>query len=486
MIITHVSCLETVLAAADEAGIPHGRILLCGADHDADLNNNKLSPGETARDGSNSPSASSTHALSPSIKHWRSILPSPGTQALPPVPIPSPETTTALLPYSSGTTGTPKGVILTHHNLTSNILQGADAYTGVVSWDGGATNTRGDVPPAPAYDGETGAGGDAILAVLPMVHIYGVLVTVLMPLWMGVRVVVDDSGLPWGPGAYLSQIQRFGATVGYVVPPMLLGLLKVSGGKKRAELRSLRMLVSAAAPLGAGVIERVWRDAGVRVSQAFGMSETSPALAQNMFDEWWAARGGVGRPLKGVQVRILRPDGGEEEVDAGEEGEITVRGPNVFRGYLGRPEASKDSLSEDRWFKTGDVGYIDRDSGMLYITDRVKELIKSKGYQVAPAELEGHLLSCPIVEDVAVVGIWDEKGITERPTAFVVRRGGADSVQRGDEEAVIRWLEGKVNEHKKLTGGVRWVDIVPRAITGKILRRVLKEDASRENGVGMP
>lgn len=172
----------------------------------------------------------------------------------------------------------------------------------------------------------------------------------------------------------------------------------------------------------------------------------------------------------------------EKEVPIGETGELWIKGPNVFQGYHNNPEGTKNALTEDGYFKTGDVGHQDKD-GNFYITDRVKELIKYKGFQVPPAELEGLLISHPMVNDVAVVGIYNENQATEVPRAYIVPKPG---VEGGPKTAIdiMQWLQAKVANHKRLRGGVRFVDEIPKSASGKIMRRVLKVKAQEEEKNG--
>jgi acyl-coenzyme A synthetase/AMP-(fatty) acid ligase len=172
----------------------------------------------------------------------------------------------------------------------------------------------------------------------------------------------------------------------------------------------------------------------------------------------------------------MSPDG--DEVPTGKEGELWIAGPNVFKGYHNNAAATAESVTPDGFFKTGDIGYEDED-GNMYITDRVKELIKFKGFQVAPAELEGLLVGHEHVDDVAVIGIYDERIASEIPLAFVVPRKG---LERSEESAsgIVQWLTERVANHKRLRGGVRWIDEVPKSASGKILRRVLKDMLKRE------
>jgi len=181
-----------------------------------------------------------------------------------------------------------------------------------------------------------------------------------------------------------------------------------------------------------------------------------------------------------MTAKYMSPE--ETEVPAGGTGELWIKGPNVFKGYLNNPEGTAASLTSDGYFKTGDVGHQDKD-GNFYITDRVKELIKYKGFQVPPAELEGILTSHPKIDDVAVVGIYDEAQATEVPRAYVVPAKGIEAGKKTEDD-IVQWLAAKVASHKRLRGGVRFVDEVPKSASGKILRRVLKVRAAEEEKKG--
>jgi 4-coumarate--CoA ligase len=173
----------------------------------------------------------------------------------------------------------------------------------------------------------------------------------------------------------------------------------------------------------------------------------------------------------------------EKELPAGETGELWIKGPNIFRGYLNNPEGTKNALTEDGYFKTGDVGHQDKD-GNFYITDRVKELIKYKGFQVPPAELEGLLLSNPRIADVAVIGIYREDLASEVPLAYVVPNEGKGSPEL--EKEIVEWLAAKVANHKRLRGGVRFTNEIPKSASGKILRRMLKMKWQEEQKSAKP
>ena len=176
-----------------------------------------------------------------------------------------------------------------------------------------------------------------------------------------------------------------------------------------------------------------------------------------------------------MKAKYMSPE--DKELGPGEVGELWLSGPNVFKGYWKNQEATKGCMSEDGYFKTGDVGYQDKDNN-FFITDRVKELIKYKGFQVPPAELEGKLMDHPGIDDVAVIGVLDNEQHTEVPRAYVVPADGKNSEQ--DAQEIMKWLEGKVVNYKRLRGGVRFIDEVPKSASGKILRRLLKDKAKQE------
>jgi 4-coumarate--CoA ligase len=190
---------------------------------------------------------------------------------------------------------------------------------------------------------------------------------------------------------------------------------------------------------------------------------------------WNKPIGSVGNPLPSVTIKVMN---GEDEAPAGQQGEIWIKGPNVFRGYYKNPKATADSISEDGWFHSGDIGYIDKDNN-LYITDRFKELIKYNGFQVAPAQLEGLLLGHPAVDDVAVIGIYSNQRATELPLAYIVPAKGYTAGKELEKE-ISDWLHPKVAPYKRLRGGIRFIDEIPKSTAGKILRRVLVEQAMKE------
>lgn len=279
---------------------------------------------------------------------------------------------------------------------------------------------------------------------------------------------------------WCAHVQNYRITFSYVVPPVVL-LLSKHPIVDKYDLSSLRMMNSGAAPLTRELVEAVYARIKCGIKQGYGLSETSPTTHTQPWEEWRTSIGSVGKLLPNMEAKYMTmPEDESEprEVSVGEVGELYMKGPNIFQGYHNNPAATADCLT-DGWFRTGDVGYQDK-NGNFYITDRVKELIKYKGFQVAPAELEGILVDHEAINDVAVIGIESEAHGTEVPLAFVVRsaKSKASGASAEQEAAnIIKWLDGKVAYHKRLRGGVRFVDAIPKSVSGKILRRVLKAQA---------
>jgi acyl-CoA synthetase (AMP-forming)/AMP-acid ligase II len=294
-------------------------------------------------------------------------------------------------------------------------------------------------------------------------------------LYVGVEVIVMPK---FDLEKYCATVERKKATWAAVVPPIVL-LLGKSPIVDKYDLSSLRLVNSGAAPLTKELVSIVRKRLSVPVRQGYGLSETSPATHQQTWESKGHPIGSIG-PLLGNQVsKFVSPDG--VEVPDGEVGEMWVKGPNVFKGYLNNPAKTREALSPDGYFKTGDIGYQDGE-GNVFITDRSKELIKYNAFQVAPAELEGILMAHPKVADAAVVGVQDESRATEVPRAYVVIAAG---VERSRETAleIEEWIKTKVANHKYLRGGVRFIDAVPKSAAGKILRSQVRELVKAE-GVG--
>lgn len=274
---------------------------------------------------------------------------------------------------------------------------------------------------------------------------------------------------------FCSVIQENKITFAYVVPPVVLLLAKHPIVDKY-DLSSLRMISSGAAPLTKELVDAVYKRIGIPIKQGYGLSETSPTTHTQPWHRWNSTIGSVGTLLPNQTAKYMSPE--EKELPIGETGELWIKGPNIFQGYHNNPEGTKNAITADGYFKTGDVGFQDND-GNFYITDRVKELIKYKGFQVAPAELEGLLISHPSVDDVAVIGVWKKDEATEVPRAYVVPKPGVEGNAKTAEN-IKDWLQAKVAQHKRLRGGVRFVDEVPKSASGKILRRLLKVKAEDE------
>jgi acyl-CoA synthetase (AMP-forming)/AMP-acid ligase II len=336
------------------------------------------------------------------------------------------------LPYSSGTTGLPKGVMLTHRNLVANLCQ----YLAVKMRE-----------------------GDRVMAVLPFFHINGLLLMMNAPLCCAGTVVTMPR---FELADFLRVIQHYRITRAYVVPPIVLALAK-DPLVDQFDLSSLEFLNAGAAPLSAELEAACGGRLGCRITQGYGLTETSPVTHAVPDDLAGQMPGTIGPAIPNTECRIVDVATGED-LPQGEPGELLIRGPQVMKGYLNQPEATARAIDPDGWLHTGDVARVD-DQGALRIVDRIKELIKYKGYQVAPAELEGVLLTHPAIADAAVIGIPDEQA-GEIPKAFVVHITPLTS------EEVTVFVAERVAPYKKIRV-VEFVEEIPKSPSGKILRRVL-------------
>jgi acyl-CoA synthetase (AMP-forming)/AMP-acid ligase II len=363
-----------------------------------------------------------------------------GAQDLPAVEI-DPREDLVALPYSSGTTGVCKGVMLTHHNLVSNIAQ----IRGV------------------GHDWRD----ETLVCVLPLFHIYGMVAIMSHGLHCGATVVT----LPrFDFEQLLKTMQDYRVTFAHLVPPIMLALSK-SPLVDAYDLSSLHTIFSGAAPLGAEVARACSERLGCAVIQGYGMTETSPAT--HLSTKEHNKPGSVGLCVPNMECRLVSTETGED-VAAGERGEVHVRGPQVMKGYLNRPEATAQTVDAEGWLHTGDVAYVDED-GYFFIVDRAKELIKYKAFQVAPAELEAVLLTHPSVADAAVIPSPDDEA-GEVPKAFVVVKDGHGMT----EAEVCGFVAARVAPYKKVRR-VEFVAQIPKSPSGKILRRLLVErERSRE------
>lgn len=339
------------------------------------------------------------------------------------------------LPYSSGTTGLPKGVMLTHKNLVANLMQ---------------VEATGLLRP-----------GDRCIAVLPFFHIYGLTVILNVGLKSGATLV----SLPrFELDGFLRALAQHRITHAFCVPPIVLALAKHPSVAEH-DLSSLRIVFSGAAPLDDGLARACSERLGVLVTQGYGMTETSPVTHLVPGDPARARSGSVGPVVPSTECKVADVATGAP-LPAGERGEICVRGPQIMKGYLNNPDATRAMIDDEGWLHTGDIGYADED-GYFFVVDRVKELIKYKGMQVAPAELEALLVAHPAVADAAVVPSPDEEA-GEVPKAFVVKKSeiGADEL--------MAWVAARVAPHKKVRR-LEFIDQIPKSPSGKILRRLLVE-----------
>jgi len=341
------------------------------------------------------------------------------------------------LPYSSGTTGLAKGVMLTHKNLVANIAQ-----------------TLGAIPSAP---------DERLMAVLPFFHIYGMQCMMNCGLRAGATVIT----LPrFDLEQFLRAHQDYQITRSFVAPPIVLALAR-HPLVDSFDLSHLRLMNSGAAPLKAELAAECSKRLGCEVVQGYGMTELSPV--SHLTPPGWFKPGSVGITAPSTQTRIVAPVTGAD-LGIGEEGEIWVSGPQVMKGYLNNPQATAATVDPAGWLHTGDLGYVDAD-GHLYVVDRLKELIKYKGFQVPPAELEAVLLRHPDVADAAVIGLPDDEA-GEIPVGYVVLRPGADA----SPEEIMRFVAGEVAHYKRIRR-LEVIDAIPKSAAGKTLRRVLREAA---------
>jgi acyl-CoA synthetase (AMP-forming)/AMP-acid ligase II len=263
---------------------------------------------------------------------------------------------------------------------------------------------------------------------------------------------------------FLSMIQKYRVTLAHIVPPIVLKLAR-DPSVENYDLSSLKTIFSGAAPLGPELSRECIARIGCSIRQGYGMTETSPVTHSTPSDPSQVKLGSVGPAAPNTECKLVDPATGDER-GPNQEGELCVRGPQNMKGYLNNPEATARTLDADGWLHTGDIGYADED-GHFFIVDRVKELIKYKGFQVAPAELEAVLLTHPAVADCAVIPCRDDEA-GEVPKAFVVRKG------EGTADEIMDFVAERVAPHKKIRE-LEFIDQIPKSLSGKILRRVLVE-----------
>lgn len=349
------------------------------------------------------------------------------------------------LPYSSGTTGLPKGVMLTHKGLVTSIAQQVDGEN-----------------PNLYYHSE-----DVILCVLPMFHIYS-LNSVLL---CGLRAKASILLMPkFDINAFFGLVTKYKVTIAPVVPPIVLAIAK-SPELDKYDLSSIRVLKSGGAPLGKELEDTVRaKFPKAKLGQGYGMTEAGPVLtmclsfAKEPID---VKSGACGTVVRNAEMKIVDPQN-DSSLPRNQPGEICIRGDQIMKGYLNNPEATRETIDKEGWLHTGDIGFID-DDDELFIVDRLKELIKYKGFQVAPAELEAIILSHPQISDVAVVPMLDEAA-GEVPVAFVVRSNGSIDTTEDD---IKKFVSKQVVFYKRINR-VFFIDAIPKSPSGKILRKDLR------------
>ncbi|MGH9931175.1 MAG: 4-coumarate--CoA ligase family protein [Pyrinomonadaceae bacterium] len=346
-----------------------------------------------------------------------------------------------VLPYSSGTTGLAKGVMLTHYNLVANMCQmdGLDYFT----------------------------ENDTLIGVLPFFHIYGLVVVLNMGLYQGATVVTVPR---FELELFLEVLRDRSVTLAHLVPPIVLALSK-SAVVDSYDLSKLQTIFCGAAPLDEHLTRACMQRLDCDVRQGYGMTETSPVTHSSPADPSQVKFGSVGVPAPNTECKVVDLETGEM-LGHNKEGEVCVRGPQIMKGYLNRPEATAATVDSEGWLHTGDIGYADND-GHFFIVDRAKELIKYKGFQVPPAELEALLLTHPSVADAAVIPCPDDEA-GEIPKAFVVLKGEATA------EELMDFVAGRVASYKKIRL-LEFIDKIPKSASGKILRRVLVQQERERN-----
>jgi acyl-CoA synthetase (AMP-forming)/AMP-acid ligase II len=362
----------------------------------------------------------------------------------------------AFLCFSSGTSGLPKAVMIAHSNVIANMMQ-------IQSYDEFGRKMLG-------------LGRQKVVGLLPLSHIYGLVVVAMSSIYRGDGVVI----LPrFEMKLLLETIQKYKINLMHLVPPIIIGMLQTQEACAKYDLSSVRYIFTGAAPLGGEThvdFEKAFP--GIKVGQGYGMTETSTVTTST--SEHDVMIGSSGSLIPATRAKIIAEDG-TEITGYDQRGELLIQSPSVTLGYLNNEKATAEAYIWDedgRWLRTGDVALVTKSAAgyeHFSIVDRMKELIKVKGHQVAPAELEAHLLAHPSVADCTVISVPDEQA-GEAPKAFIVK---AASVAAKPEEEVVREICKHVEDHKArykwLKGGVEFIDVIPKSPSGKILRRLLKD-----------
>ncbi|KDA05509.1 long-chain fatty acid--CoA ligase [Microbacterium sp. CH12i] len=344
----------------------------------------------------------------------------------------------AIIQYTSGTTGTPKGAALTHRNLLSNAAQ-------IRAW----------VPAIPH------GPGCVLYAVLPMFHSYGLTLCLTVAMSMGARLVLFPK---FDPDMVLDVVKKHPATFLPLVPPIAERLLTAAKAKG-VSLQGIQYAISGAMALPHDLVVPFEEATGGYLVEGYGLSECSPVLMANPVADN-RVPGAVGLPLPGTECRVIDPDNPTQDVAPGTPGELVVRGPQVFSGYYGKPEATEEAFV-DGWYRTGDIVTID-DAGFVRIVDRLKELIITGGFNVSPSEVESVLRQHPSIADAAVIGL-PSRHSGEEVVAAVVLEAGAEL----DEESIRAFARGILTPYK-VPRRLFAVDDLPKSMIGKVLRREVK------------
>ncbi|KAL7605981.1 hypothetical protein Lser_V15G17550 [Lactuca serriola] len=349
------------------------------------------------------------------------------------------------LPYSSGTTGLPKGVMLTHKGLVTSVAQQVD----------------GENPNLWIHK------EDVLICVLPLFHIYSLNSILLCGLRAGAAILIMQK---FDIVPFLQLIEKYKVTIGPFVPPIVLTIANNEELVDKYDLSSIRTVMSGAAPLGKELEDTVrMKFPNAKLGQGYGMTEAGPVLAMCLAfakEPFDIKSGACGTVVRNAEMKIIDPETGAS-LPKNQRGEICIRGDQIMKGYLNDPEATKSTIDSEGWLHTGDIGYID-DDDELTIVDRLKELIKYKGFQVAPAELEALLLTHPDISDAAVVPMKDEAA-GEVPVAFVVK--SADSSITEDD--IKKFIHKQVVFYKRINR-VFFIEAIPKSPSGKILRKDLR------------
>ncbi|KAI8074068.1 hypothetical protein BC940DRAFT_363995 [Gongronella butleri] len=411
-LVTVPALLPVLLKIADKVGIKHERIFVFGQKEDN------------------------------GIRPFYSLLPKDDSRITGPIPDIVPSEDVAVICYSSGTTGVAKGVALTHRNVVGQVII--------------TTN----------FDPKSQLEDDVLIQFLPLFHVFGMCVC-LNNFFKGNKSVAM---MRFDLELYLKLIQQHKATSLAIVPPIAV-LLSKHPLVRKFDLSSVRIFSSGAAPLGpehVANLKKVVPQAQIR--QGYGMTETSAGVIGQKAAE--AVPGSIGTLLANNEAKLIDENG--NEVGDDQRGELLIRGVSIMKHYHKNPQATADTLTKDGWLATGDVAVFDSKTKQFFIVDRIKELIKVKGMQVAPAELEAVLLGNEKIADCAVVGVYDAKDATEYPRAYVVLQVGVEKSPAMAKE-IADYVAGRLINYKQLRGGVRFVPAIPKSAAGKLLRKDIKQ-----------